>query len=1164
MTSGVMARVTVQAVRHVNQQSIPNQPETYPGGHDYVIHSFELDGRLRPYFAPYSNHELHCPTAVSDTDEGSTEEDQSDWSKALGEMTAFSESAWSPDKGKNNGVDMQWGGGSLFVSEDEKKDTDTGGLRKLSYRRAVPTVDLSRWIQANFAVEDDIVFKLDVEGAEYAILKKMLKDGTFRWIDKFYGEFHPWQPTGLSWSEKNQLLDELAKKKITQLSWAAEVQDYQDIEELHQSKVPRGTSGTAGTVYRSCGFGSPSVPGRVSLVIEVGMNAKMAHRLIEAIRAYRVYIPLSVFVYGDFAELFPEMVLNWSLNHTVGVREGHPYPPGHFDIINPRWIRTNLIISVLRLHELGLQPAFYLPASTGKDITGAAAQRDLRVVYPTARFPPTKERKNCAPTPVELVGSLLVTSYKEVITENPAHAERSCLADYHRKGKSCTQTGPRKISRFSQSGVKLCSAPWTYSVRPGIEFSSYTTSKVLTCLRFDVYQTPSSELLAGVLQRKQVIQGGSAMCTSILSPTTCEENEELASIRPSYGDTDLPVPCMSVCLSSCTKQEERVETDKNPPGPGPGFEPTAPGPHADALTTRLKDLDPSAGSVGAASTPHICFPCHPAHLFSPEVLLQYQGVADITMTSRFPYYPDTDRREPNFQDQDFTWLYCYYTGAVLEQNGYWFKLELNTGSGQRFTSARNTGGGSNPRHRRVRIWPYDRNDNPTHLTNAYSCLGRQNGVSDKVITFKMREDADVRPRLFSRTVNVGDAVTLEMVQNPASTRTGALEWRKNGAVLQGQTALTLNINNVQSSDEGIYECYYGGAYSDRKQGIMRLIVRACAENKYGSDCSNDCPDCYNGGVCHDQTGECVCPPGFSGTFCETACASGRFGKTCRFSCSGGCQGQLMTVPDPVGCTCPPGLTGMTCQDACPDGTYGASCTQSCHCLSGNSACNKGTGACTGGCAAGWAGDSCQIRPATVTQHPMDQTIDVGGQVTFTCSSTGVPTPAITWYNDSSAITRGQISDNVIEVIGQNYAVTSILTITSVGREDNGVYKCASSNANGVYTVTSQAARLTVREHPDDVTLSVNAVNSTALQVTWTVGLTGNLDILDSRVRHRGFIDGEWTPHSPWRSTGISGTNGTVRISGLLPAVTYQVQVIVRNALGWSRPPSWAYGTTDEA
>ncbi|XP_019637127.1 PREDICTED: Down syndrome cell adhesion molecule homolog [Branchiostoma belcheri] len=168
---------------------------------------------------------------------------------------------------------------------------------------------------------------------------------------------------------------------------------------------------------------------------------------------------------------------------------------------------------------------------------------------------------------------------------------------------------------------------------------------------------------------------------------------------------------------------------------------------------------------------------------------------------------------------------------------------------------------------------------------------------------------------------------------------------------------------------------------------------------------------------------------------------------------------------------------------------------------------------------------------------MDQTINIGSQATFTCSSTGVPTPAITWYNDSSAITPvGQISlVEVIEVVNGEDVVTGILTITSVGREDNGVYKCASSNANGVYIFTSQAARLIVRERPDDVRLSVTTVNSTALQVTWTVGMTGNLDILDSQVRYRGFIDGEWTPHSPWRATGISSTNAPGPPHGLQAA-----------------------------
>ena len=43
-----------------------------------------------------------------------------------GTMTAFTESAWSPSRGLNNGKDMQWGGGSLFAFEAEKKDVETG------------------------------------------------------------------------------------------------------------------------------------------------------------------------------------------------------------------------------------------------------------------------------------------------------------------------------------------------------------------------------------------------------------------------------------------------------------------------------------------------------------------------------------------------------------------------------------------------------------------------------------------------------------------------------------------------------------------------------------------------------------------------------------------------------------------------------------------------------------------------------------------------------------------------------------------------------------------------------------------------------------------------------------------------------------------------------
>ena len=43
----------------------------------------------------------------------------------------------------------------------------------------------------------------------------------------------------------------------------------------------------------------------------------------------------------------------------------------------------------------------------------------------------------------------------------------------------------------------------------------------------------------------------------------------------------------------------------------------------------------------------------------------------------------------------------------------------------------------------------------------------------------------------------------------------------------------------------------------------------CPSPKFGLDCSQDCPVCYAGGVCHDVTGECVCRPGFQGSQCQT-------------------------------------------------------------------------------------------------------------------------------------------------------------------------------------------------------------------------------------------------------------------------------------------------------
>lgn len=54
----------------------------------------------------------------------------------------------------------------------------------------IETIDFSKWILDNFSKDDHIILKMDIEGAEYKVLPKMLKDGSFNYINKLWIEWH--------------------------------------------------------------------------------------------------------------------------------------------------------------------------------------------------------------------------------------------------------------------------------------------------------------------------------------------------------------------------------------------------------------------------------------------------------------------------------------------------------------------------------------------------------------------------------------------------------------------------------------------------------------------------------------------------------------------------------------------------------------------------------------------------------------------------------------------------------------------------------------------------------------------------------------------------------------------------------------------------------------
>ncbi|XP_033109228.1 tyrosine-protein kinase receptor Tie-1-like isoform X1 [Anneissia japonica] len=125
----------------------------------------------------------------------------------------------------------------------------------------------------------------------------------------------------------------------------------------------------------------------------------------------------------------------------------------------------------------------------------------------------------------------------------------------------------------------------------------------------------------------------------------------------------------------------------------------------------------------------------------------------------------------------------------------------------------------------------------------------------------------------------------------------------------------------------------------------------------------DCQVCYNGGVCDDKTGVCICPAGFKGEYCQTSCGSNNWGRNCDLVCANGkneaCKGKLFCPPDPFGCTCIDGYGGNDCNTACANSHYGADCRQVCHCDSGE--CDRKTGNCASGssCSNNYTGPACQ-------------------------------------------------------------------------------------------------------------------------------------------------------------------------------------------------------------
>lgn len=115
--------------------------------------------------------------------------------KKLKNVTLINKAVWIKDGKIPLTLDLEMGdtfayGGATNILGDNYKKPEYIHHELRKNARLVDTFDLSKFILDNFSKEDHLVVKLDIEGAEYEVLDKMILDGSLDYVDTLIVEWH--------------------------------------------------------------------------------------------------------------------------------------------------------------------------------------------------------------------------------------------------------------------------------------------------------------------------------------------------------------------------------------------------------------------------------------------------------------------------------------------------------------------------------------------------------------------------------------------------------------------------------------------------------------------------------------------------------------------------------------------------------------------------------------------------------------------------------------------------------------------------------------------------------------------------------------------------------------------------------------------------------------
>ncbi|XP_005457174.1 tyrosine-protein kinase receptor Tie-1 isoform X2 [Oreochromis niloticus] len=428
----------------------------------------------------------------------------------------------------------------------------------------------------------------------------------------------------------------------------------------------------------------------------------------------------------------------------------------------------------------------------------------------------------------------------------------------------------------------------------------------------------------------------------------------------------------------------------------------------------------------------------------------------------------------------------------------------------------------------------------SHLESIgiFYCESSQEVGPVEKITMINNLDNDFVPNSLTLIANLGETVNLTM--HLINSQKRDVTWKYNGNYyymthwndMINKTA-ELTVENVKLDNQGIYSASYVGD-SPLKGAWMRLIVRGCPSQKWGPNCIRDCQECLNGGVCHEVNGDCICPPGFMGTRCETACREGMFGQNCQETCGSklNCRGLRFCLPDPYGCSCASGWFGSHCENACHNGMYGPDCRFSCRCQNGG-ICSRFSGC---QCPRGWRGQHCERSDwaPQILDLDRDLELNLNSKAVILCSATGNPLPS------HNSIELRKLDSTVLKasrtVMDSNRS-TAEFDIPNLSAEQEGLWECRVSTDGGQ---DSREFTLTVKVPPMPITApKLLEKRSKQLLVMPVYNYVGDGPIISIRVLYKPV---ENKNEDLWSSIIVYSDKEPITLMNLEPSTRYYVRV----------------------